>query len=113
MRDNGRQDLGKAETPSNTGAHVGTQWETRRKARGSKATAWFATPGKTHLFSAVVTTRGIYSLFSLASRFLLKFARQAARWHNPFFHFDSVFSMYFEGPLEYIFQTFSVANLPS
>ena len=27
--DKGRQDLGKADTPSNTGTHVGRQWETR------------------------------------------------------------------------------------
>ena len=27
--DNGRQDLGKADTPSNAGTHVGGQWETR------------------------------------------------------------------------------------
>ena len=29
MGDKGRQDLGKADTPSNTGTHVGRQWETR------------------------------------------------------------------------------------
>ena len=28
MGDKGRQDLGKADTPSNTGTHVGRQWET-------------------------------------------------------------------------------------
>jgi len=29
MGDKGRQDLGKADTESNTGTHVGRQWETR------------------------------------------------------------------------------------
>ena len=30
----GRRDLGKADTPSNTGTHVGRQWETRRQEGG-------------------------------------------------------------------------------
>ena len=32
--DKGRQDLGKADTPSNTGTHVGRQWETTSERRG-------------------------------------------------------------------------------
>ena len=36
--DKGRQDLGKADTPSNTGTHAGRQWETGRQGRGKADT---------------------------------------------------------------------------
>ena len=36
--DNGRQDLGKADTPSNTGTHVGRQWERRGDKTSGKRT---------------------------------------------------------------------------
>ena len=46
MGDKGRQDLGKADTPSNTGTHVGRLWETRGDKTSGRRTQ---NPTRTHV----------------------------------------------------------------
>ena len=71
-------------------------WTTRQRELGirvtNKATAWLATPGETHLFSAVLkTNRGIYSMFVSGVKVSIWNLHGRRETAHPFFYFDCVF----------------------
>ena len=72
-------------------------WTTRQRELGirvtNKATAWLATPGETHLFSAVLkTNRGIYSIFGVSGvKVSIWNLPWQARDGTPFFSILTVF----------------------